>query len=258
MPTGLSVWWIPHALCDILGQLEGKYLLPKERDDAVHDPMRRATRVALRLVLGATRGASWGREPFVMSSDGRPYIERPMAPVFSVSHTRTAGLVAVSNQGPLGVDVEKIRAIKLGRSYLQSIIRAAMHYGIWDGDPSISGSSCLEGEVRSEAKAGPDPVFLIVWTRLEAIAKARGGGIGALLEDLGARPSAGHGADLGSPTRPATSVIPAGCSLWPLALPCEHVGAVVAPTGPSPPPLQLFPTSRTELDQFCQKTLTRC
>ncbi|MGI9520180.1 MAG: 4'-phosphopantetheinyl transferase family protein [Hyphomicrobiaceae bacterium] len=258
MSPGLSLWWIPRAFleCDILGQLEDKYLIPAERNDTLSDPMRRATRVALRTILSVTRGESWGSERFATTSDGRPFIDRAMAPVFSVSHTLTAGLVAVADDGPLGVDIERMRATKLGQSRIQSIIRAATHHGIWDGASSTSESSCLELEVEGEVEA--DRMFLVVWTRLEAIAKARGGGIGALLEDIGARPGAEHLIHVGPRVRPLNSVLPSGCSMRPLALPSGHVGAVVARMGPSPPPLRWFPTSLTALDEFCQSGLGRC
>jgi 4'-phosphopantetheinyl transferase len=88
---------------------------------------------------------------------------------FSLSHTGDLVLIAVRDEGQIGIDVELRRPVRIGdeRRNLIEIAGAAMlpDVPLPVGDPEMS--------------------ILAAWTRLEAMAKMRATGIGAFLETLG-------------------------------------------------------------------------
>ncbi|MFM1813856.1 MAG: hypothetical protein RLZ98_551 [Pseudomonadota bacterium] len=133
------------------------------------DPARRraagATRAALRLALSHHLGPYAGRQPIAQGAHGKPLLPAGIG-AFSISHTERTALVAVAPEGSIGVDVEASRELSFSVARRQSICAAAAASGQ---------SSDLDG----------DEYLLQSWTRLEAVAKARGSGIGRLLADLG-------------------------------------------------------------------------
>lgn len=88
---------------------------------------------------------------------------------FSLSHSAGLAVVAIRERGAVGIDVEARRPVRLSaeRRHLIEIAGAAAH-----------------PETPLPAH-DPEMRFLTAWTRLEAIGKMRGTGIGALLETLG-------------------------------------------------------------------------
>lgn len=130
---------------------------------------RRLSRIALRLLL-----ARWNRDvacgvEFATGPHGKPLLTGGTAH-FSLSHTRDHALFAISAASPVGVDLEADRTIQLGTARLALMIAAA---------DALAGAH--------SGHAAPDTVERSVqaWTVLEAFAKARGSGIGALLTELG-------------------------------------------------------------------------
>lgn len=113
---------------------------------------------------------------------------------FSLTHTGELVMIAVCDEGQLGVDAEVRRPVRISteRRGLIEIAGAAVlpDVALPDGDPDLR--------------------FLAAWTRLEAIGKLRGTGVGALLEQLGIV-ARGPGGDavaerarrlIGDPTQP--------------------------------------------------------
>ncbi len=137
-----------------------------------HRANRRATRIALRLLLARSGcDAAFGR-PFVYAPGGKPGLS-DRALEFSIAHSGGHALIAISRAGPVGVDLERPRALSLspGRRRLIEAAGAAL-----DGPRTrLPGSVSVDATVET----------LAAWTRLEAVAKARGSGIGSLLTDLG-------------------------------------------------------------------------
>ena len=97
---------------------------------------------------------------------------------FSLTHTGELVLIAVRDDGMIGVDAEVRRSVRM------SAQRRALI--------EIAGAAVLTDVALPEGD--PDLRFLAAWTRLEAIGKLRATGIGALLETLGIIAS-GPGAD---------------------------------------------------------------
>ncbi|HEX4892680.1 MAG TPA: hypothetical protein VFV47_05285, partial [Hyphomicrobiaceae bacterium] len=84
---------------------------------------------------------------------------------FSVAHSGTMALLGFSAAGPIGVDLEVVRAPRMSAWRREQLERFAEELG---------GCALPEGD--------PDRRFIQAWVRLEAYGKATGEGIGALLE----------------------------------------------------------------------------
>lgn len=147
---------------------------------------RRTAAIALRLALARRIGSAPARRPFAIAAAGKPSL--PGSGVaFSLAHTGGAALIALSTAGLVGVDIERERPVAITVARRAAIETAAA--AIADGIAGI---------------AGDDRRFLAGWTALEAVAKASGAGIAAVLADLGARHGdhAGCGVDARAPHRP--------------------------------------------------------
>lgn len=193
---------------------------------------RLLTRMALRLLLERAAGARWRGVPFEPQPHGKPYL--PNAPVvFSVSHVADLALIGVAPHGIIGVDVERSRIVHMREPRRSSIEAAAA---------ALNAVARLEGS--------DDQRFLQAWVRLEALAKAEGGGIGRLLTRLGITgPNAGVQADWQA--RAQAELAAAGVSLLgDLAL-GEGLYAAVA-TGPSGalPEVRWLPAEAEALEQL--------
>lgn len=125
-----------------------------------------ATHTALHLVLADRIGRSISFEQ--SSTTSKPRVEGWTGD-FSLTHTGELVLIAVRDQGQVGVDAEVRRQVRISaerRNLIETAGIAALP------DVPLPGG---DAELR----------FLAAWTRLEAIGKMRTTGIGALLETLG-------------------------------------------------------------------------
>ncbi len=126
-----------------------------------------AAHIALRLLLERAVGARWRGMPFVRGVGIRPYLQG--APVaFSLSHVAGLALIALAPNGDIGIDLERLRPVHV-RPPRRGLIETA-------------GAALDPGEALPN---DADAKFLQAWVRLEAFAKAQGGGIGRLLTQLG-------------------------------------------------------------------------
>jgi 4'-phosphopantetheinyl transferase len=117
-----------------------------------------ACRAALRSILGARLHVPRGSLQFAYGEFGKPSIDPAHGVFFNVSHTTGLGLVALSSDVDVGVDVERLRLIDDHIELAKSVFSAV--------------------EQRDLALASdPSLAFLRGWTRKEAYAKARGGGL---------------------------------------------------------------------------------
>lgn len=135
---------------------------------------KRTARIALRAILSRHRGAESARLPFAIASSGKPGLHPASGREgleFSLAHCETTALIAVSTSGPVGVDVEAIRPVRIN-SERRAMLEAAAA-GLCPSEPLPDGPD--------------DRRFLQAWVRLEALAKATGEGVSALLGRLGVR-----------------------------------------------------------------------
>ena len=129
---------------------------------------RRASHIALRLLIERAFGARWRQVPFAISETGKPLLDG-LEGGFSLSHTRGFALIGVSPLGAIGVDIERARAVRIPQGRRDAL----EHAGV-----ALAGGMPLQGE-------DPDERLLMAWVRFEAVAKAEGCGIGPLLARFG-------------------------------------------------------------------------
>jgi 4'-phosphopantetheinyl transferase len=175
----LAVWHVHVArLSSALLEIERR--CPRLSEDeqaraaAMADPREadawRTARVALRLLLEDLAGADVRRIPFAAGPAGKPRLAEGHGAVdFSLSHSGGHVLIAIADPGPVGVDLERLRKVSMAVERRQALVAAA--------------AALVPGSLRDEGST--DAGFLQSWVRLEALAKARGTGLGPLLRDLG-------------------------------------------------------------------------
>jgi 4'-phosphopantetheinyl transferase len=190
---------------------------------------RQAARAALRLLLAAHCGLDLARQPFRIAPAGKPSLPVPAGRErveFSLAHSEGLALVGLSWAGAIGVDIEAFRAVGISAQRREMLEDAAS--ALAPGSPLPAGP--------------PDARFVRAWVRLEAMAKATGEGISALLGRLGVR-----GRQPGAADTTVTGPLVADIAL--------DVGAAAAialfsphPTGPWPPSVRRLPLDRSTLE----------
>lgn len=123
-------------------------------------------RGAVRTVLGRYTGLPPASLRFETTGAGRPFL--PDTPVtFSLAHSEGLTVCAVTANGQIGVDMERIRRLPDGQT--------------------IAARCFAPEELRTYVAAPPlarPTVFFRTWTRKEAIVKAEGGALVQPLHDL--------------------------------------------------------------------------
>ena len=149
--------------------------LPRPTTDAraapPRDPAREAARIALRVLLSGHVGSDVARRPFVLARAGKPALDASGGAAtveFSLAHCDSAAIVAISRDGPVGVDIEAPRTVRLAEHRRVMLLAAAARLSPTEDLPV----------------ATPEAHFLQARVRLEALAKATGEGLGALLGRL--------------------------------------------------------------------------
>ena len=143
--------------------------LPQSTPDASRS-RRLTARTAVRLLLNAAGAPSAFGIDLPVDANGKP-VQQPGWPAFNVSHSGGHALIVMSPRGPVGIDLERHRDVHISGP------RRALF---------LAAGEALSSELtHGFAKTSDDARFLSSWTRLEAVAKARGCGIGKLLTDVG-------------------------------------------------------------------------
>jgi phosphopantetheinyl transferase len=147
-----ELWLLDLARCDGLTEDAMALLDPREleRASGFASPVQAreylASRIGLRQVL-MDYGCD-GRGAFLEGKDGKPSL--PGGPCFSLSRTRHAALIAVSN-ADVGVDLERLRSVSLSEPHIIEAGRRLQKAG------GLGGSDLLQ-----------------VWTAIEAWVKHQG------------------------------------------------------------------------------------
>lgn len=125
-----------------------------------------AGRVVLRHLLGGQLRIPPPEIPIVVDERGKPHLAEGTLPRwhFNLSHSGSLVLVALTESGPVGVDVETMRPLDHWRA--------------------LAARSFSPAEVRqleSLTAAERTPAFFATWTRREAFLKATGAGLAGTL-----------------------------------------------------------------------------
>ncbi len=153
--------------------------------DATERTRRAAAWIALRTAAATALGVAPGVLEIARDAHGKPIVADHELEI-SLAHAGHLGLIGISRAGPIGVDIDQVRAVTLSgerRAHLVALA-AALADGTLVPD--------------ADTEAG----FVQGWTRIEAVAKARGDGLARLLGEArrGAKPDArfvAHDADVG-------------------------------------------------------------
>lgn len=161
-----------RALADLDARRD---LLPAEdraRLDAFASAQARAERyaahLALRILIERAAGPSVRRQPFSRNEMGKPALATSDVG-FSLSHAGRYALVATARNATVGVDIEQPRSVGIPPARQAIIEQVAI---------GLAGRDLPGGDPRER--------FIAAWTRLEAYAKADGGGMARLLGRIGA------------------------------------------------------------------------
>jgi 4'-phosphopantetheinyl transferase len=173
MPTALTrlsvappfELWLAR-LADDLGDDALALLDARERAHAARFHFERhrrryvAAHVALRQVLAGRTGRPAAALVFETGEYGKPALAGPMACAFSLSHSDELALVALADDGDIGVDLERVRVLP----DLDALERQC-----------LTAAECRE--LAGLPPAARSLGFLQRWTRKEACLKALGTGL---------------------------------------------------------------------------------
>lgn len=211
----------PRMSDDTLRQLDAI------RDTAVRGE-RRLSHIALRILLERRIGTAARCQPFGRNASGKPVLATG-GTAFSLAHTHGLALIALGVDGPLGVDIECMRTVRMAEARRAPI--------------EVEAVALAAG--RPLSSTGRDARFLNAWVRIEAAAKAHGDGVGRLLERLRpgrARPLATAGEFAAAPQIVVHDIdVPPGA-----------VAAVAMAAGREPPPLVVLPATVAGIEALLQ------
>ena len=162
----IDLWHIPLTISEELEEALVALLAEDEcaKADRYYFPRHRrryiACRSALRLLLGQVLNVSPESILFTYGEHGKPELGDFSGVYFNVSHSAERGIVAISHQYPLGVDVEFHRPDR-------DLLELAARYFTKNESARIL---TLTGEAQLQS-------FYNCWTRKEAILKAIGEGL---------------------------------------------------------------------------------
>jgi 4'-phosphopantetheinyl transferase len=141
-----------------------------------------------------------------------------------LAHTRGLALITLGDHGPLGVDIERTRDVRMPDQRRAPIEREAV---------ALAAGAPLGG-------SDPDTRFLNAWVRIEAAAKAQGHGVGPLLERL--RPD--------RPSEPPEAADPDPIVVHDVSISDSIFAALACPAGREPPLPRHFPQTAAEIDSL--------
>ncbi len=168
------LWHISLCLANLEHSLPTKYLSNEEKQRAEKFLRAEArqqfviTRHTLRSLLGAYLNTRPEKILFQTNQFGKPSIRSSFPSLhFNVSHSGQQGLIAITKQGEVGVDIEQHRKIEDLQGMAKMIFNREDLW-VWQTLPA----------------AEQTPAFYRAWTGKEAVAKALGCGLNIDLKEL--------------------------------------------------------------------------
>lgn len=168
----------------------------------------------LRNVLTTYNHFTTGDLTFTTDANGKPQLAAGGLH-FNLSYRLDRALLAVSNAGPVGVDVEPLAPLADAAALVAELFAPAE-----------------QAALRAAAPADYWPLFYLIWTRKEAYAKALGVGLGM--------PFAAFLVLKFQPGAPPALTAPAGCCLRSFAVGKGYQGALATLSTTVEPAVQYF------------------
>jgi 4'-phosphopantetheinyl transferase len=159
--------WIDDAAKSVLGAGESEQ---RGRESRQVRRRRVVARVALRIALGLYLDRAPDSLAFALGPGGKPRLAGPAGRdevFFNLARSDDLCLIAISGDGPVGVDVEAVRDVP----ELAGLVRSRF--------AASEAAAILERPAERRLHA-----FYRCWTRKEACLKAAGTGVGASLESV--------------------------------------------------------------------------
>lgn len=200
--------------------------------DSQRQSRRLAAHRALRLLVRHHFGTGWADVALQYGDHGKPSLPG-LAGDFNLAHSGCYAIIGLTREAAIGVDLEVVRDVRLSPERRAALIAAA-------------------GESSAAHPAAAEPTATITaWVRLEALAKARGHGIGRQLTEAGVTKS-GARAKTAPPMDIAVHDLDlAGIGAERLGAERQHWCAAVAlPAQTLPPPMRLMPIDRPGLSEL--------
>ena len=189
------------------GRRAGRFHLDSDRRRFV------VRRGLLRILLGRYLRVEAARIRFNYGAGGKPALSSPATNLqFNVSHSGGLALYAVTWEGAVGVDVERVRAIP----------EAEQIAARWFSAREVAEWGALPSGQRAEG-------FLRYWTRIEACVKASGQGIAEALVQVQAATVSARSDEASSTLHPAGARV--DCVLCDLRPVRGYVGALACHRG---------------------------
>jgi 4'-phosphopantetheinyl transferase len=164
-----------------------------------------ARRAFLRRTLAGYVGLEPARLRYRSSATGKPELVGADVPAFSSSHADGLAIVAVTIEGEVGVDVERLRPVPDALDVARSFFTAGE-----------------QERLRSLPASQRSAAFLLLWTAKEACVKLLGRGLSMPLDDFEILDHGGVAKLVGSGELGSTR-------LWSVDVPAGYVATVAAP-----------------------------
>ena len=207
--------------------------------DAHERRHRLAAYMALRILLERACGPAIRGRKLLRGPSGKPHLG-PDAPGFSLAHIDRLALIAMAPAGAVGVDLERPRRLHVSSRRRDEILAV----GVGLGGPLGT---------RTSHDPHEEEALLRAWCRLEAFAKAHGGGISHLLTEIGIRGPDGRQLPLvrieGAAHRLAQRD---RLEIADLAMPPGLLAAVAAPEHPRSRQPRPFPAETTAIARIAE------
>lgn len=201
------------------------------RQDAAMRQQRLIAHLALRVLLERALGTGVRGEELERPVGAKPRLPGCAGVEFSLAHSQETVLIGVSRGAAIGVDLERVRPVRIAKASRERILWA--------------GAALLAAE---PVDAPAEEAFMRAWVRLEAVAKAEGAGLARTLVALGVR----HGGQPGGRSEVAARVekllSQTGLKVHDLAPMRGSVAALALDKAVRAPLLRAFPVDRAGIE----------
>jgi 4'-phosphopantetheinyl transferase len=200
---------------------------------------RLAAYMALRILLERAAGPGIRGHKLLRGPSGKPHLG-PGAPAFSLAHIDGLALIALAPAGAVGVDLERPRRLHVSSRRREEILAVGAGLG---GHLPMRGSHDPHDE----------ETLLRAWCRLEAFAKAHGGGISRVLTEIGIRGPDGRGLPLARIESAAHRLARRdGLEITDLSMPPGLLAAIAAPAHPRARQPRPFPADTEAITRIAE------
>jgi 4'-phosphopantetheinyl transferase len=206
------------------------------RKDAAIRQKRLIAHLALRVLLERVLGTGVRGAELERPVGAKPRLPGCVGVAFSLAHSEEAALIGVSRGAAIGVDLERVRPVRIAKARRERIL--------WAG-------AALRAAEDVDAPA--EEAFMRAWVRLEAVAKADGSGLARTLVALGVRQGGPPGDRSEVAARVLSHLSQAGLKVHDLAPMRGSVAALALDGALRAPLLRAFPVDRAGIEALLRE-----